>query len=125
MYSVYLWAKVQREIWEYRPMMRILILTGVKCWKLDSCGQTVRGLTDWSHHVILLEVRPRLGLLAGQDMVVGPVQSGPHQVRHGAVDDGEVVVSGDLGAEDPAQEDAGVGQQGPARLHQDLVLRLS
>ena len=100
------------------------MITSAKGWKLHSRGQTVRGLTDGSHHVILEEFLPVLGLTTGHHVVVGLVESGAQQVRHGAVNDSEGLVCRDLGAQDLTQKGASVGHQGPAGLQQDLVLRL-
>ena len=57
--------------------------------------------------------------------MVGRVQGRPHQLRHGAVNDGEVVVPGGLGAQHPAQEEACRGHQRAAGLHHDLELSLT
>lgn len=52
-------------------------------------------------------------------MLVGVVEGGAYEGRHGSIDHNEVLVAVGLGSCDLADKGTGVGHHGPARLNDD------
>ena len=103
--------------------------------QLHPRGEGVRRLAHGPRHLPLPQLRPLAWLGGRHHGVPGPVQRGAEQLGHGAVHHSHaslgtfvyifcVDVLPHLGAQDGAQQRAGGGHNGPARLHHDLVVRI-